>query len=352
MKSFVLMLRKLLRSRLVWLILVAFLLFVLNGVLLICYEGFPCFVNNQWTALILLTLLVWLAVLACSSLTEIFSLMRNESGITWCQILILMLFGLWIIGFVIIFDINKMERLAVPIGIIGSVIGLIFQDTLKGVFAFVHLRLNHQINIGDWIKIPKHNVDGEVARITLTHVAFYNWDTTTSSIPTSVLHSEHFINLKNMMDGKTYGRRMFMTFVLDTGWFHNLSDQEKNEIERNEEIFRYLPIEEVEKGVTNAQLFRVYLYHWLMNHPHISQQPRLIVRWLEQRECGLPLQVYAFIIDNSLPAFEWQQSQIVEHIIESLDWFGLRLYQSPSAYDASNSNVFISDKPATYRKEE
>lgn len=351
MKSLVLMLRELLRNRLTWIILASAILFVLNGVLLICHFGFSGFISNKWTALVLLTLFVWFAIMSCRSLTNIFNLKRYEVGITWCQISILLLFGLWIIGFVIIFDVNNLQRFAVPIGIVGSVIGLIFQDTLKGVFAFIYLRLNNQVNIGDWIMIPKHNVDGEVSRITLTHVTFYNWDTTTSSIPTSVLHSEHFINLKNMMDGKTYGRRMLMTFILDTGWFHSLTNEEIAELEKEGDVQKYLPAEDIEKCMNNAQLFRLYLFHWLMNHPHISQQPRLVVRWQEQKDCGMPLQVYAFITDSSLPAFEWQQSQIIEHIIESLDWFGLRLYQSPSAYDASNSNVYLSDKPATYRKE-
>ena len=343
-------LRNLFRRRLVWILIATFILFTLNWVL-IWHKNFTGFVSLEWTELVLLTLFVWLAVLVCSSLTNIFSLKRNEFGITWCQISILLFLGLWILGFVVIFDINNMPHFSVAIGIIGSVIGIIFQDTLKGVFAFIHLRLNNQINIGDWIQIPKHNVDGEVSHITLTHVTFYNWDTTTSSIPTSVLHSEHFINLRNMTDGKTFGRRMFMTFVLDTGWFHNLSKNEKKELEQKEEILKYLPVEEIEKSMSNAQLFRMYLFHWLMNHPHISQQPRLIVRWQEQKEYGMPLQIYAFITDSSLSAFEWQQSQIVEHIIESLDWFGLRLYQSPSNYDVSNSSIYMTNKPATYRKE-
>ena len=77
----------------------------------------------------------------------------------------------------------------------------------------------------------------------------------------------------------------------------------------------------------------------------------MIVRWLEQVESGMPLQVYAFLTDCTLPAFEWQQSQIIEHILVSLEWFGLQLYQSPSAYDVSNSNVHLTDRPATYRKE-
>jgi len=73
---------------------------------------------------------------------------------------------------------------------------------------------------------------------------------------------------------------------------------------------------------------------------------------MEQVEYGMPLQVYAFITDTVLPSFEWRQSQIIEHILMSIDWFGLRLYQSPSSYDVSNSNIHLTDKAATYRKEE
>ena len=65
----------------------------------------------------------------------------------------------------------------------------------------------------------------------------------------------------------------------------------------------------------------------------------------------MELQVYAFIVDSSLAAYEWEQSKIIEHIIKSLNWFGLRLYQSPSAYDVSNSNVYLSKEPADYIKE-
>ena len=347
MKS-ILMLRDLFRKRLVWLLLAITLLFLLNGFLLACSKGINGLVQNKWTALALLTLFVWMAILSCRSLTRIYSLQRNEFGITWCQISILLFWGLWLLGFVIIFDIIRQPRFATAIGIIGSVMGWIFQDTIKGVFAFIQLRLNDQINIGDWIQIPKHHIDGEVSHITLTHITFYNWDTTISTIPTSVLHSEHFVNLRSMMDGKTYGRRMYLTFILDTGWFHCFTKEEKEQLKQSGDILLYLPEKALDESKNNAQLYRLYLFHWLMNHPNVSQLPRLIVRWMEQKECGMPLQVYAFITDSSLPAFEWQQSQIVEHIIESMRWFGLRLYQSPSAYDVSNSNIFLSDKPASY----
>lgn len=64
----------------------------------------------------------------------------------------------------------------------------------------------------------------------------------------------------------------------------------------------------------------------------------------------MPLQIYVFIIDSSLAAFEWQQSQIIEHIIEALAWFDLKLYQSASGYDASNCNINIEEKRADYRR--
>ena len=71
---------------------------------------------------------------------------------------------------------------------------------------------------------------------------------------------------------------------------------------------------------------------------------------MDQKDSGMPLQVYAFIVDSNLAAFEWQQSQIIEHIIKSMDWFGLRLYQSPSAFDVSNSNIYLAKESATYYK--
>lgn len=307
--------------------------------------------NNRWYQFFLLTLLVLLAILVCRRLTDIFSLRKKENSITWCQISILIAIGIWIVGFLIIFDTKSNPRVAAAIGVAGSLTAWIFQDTIKGIVAFLHLRLNHLLQIDDWIKVPKYNVDGEVKRVTLTTVTIYNWDTTTSSIPTSVLHSDHFINLKKMMDGKTYGRRMYKTFILDTGWFHIITKEESDILKKNDEITLYLPENEIRSGMSNAHLFRIYLFHYLMNHPHVSQQPRLIVRWLDQTECGMPLQVYAFITDSRLPAFERQQSQIIEHIIESLEWFGLRMYQSPSNYDVSNSNIYLTNKPATYRKE-
>lgn len=314
-----------------------------------------------------LNLAIWLTIKTCLRLVDVLNLRKKETGVTWCYITILAAIVLWIISFILIFKIKENGSVAAAIGIIGTLLGWIYKDKITGVVTFLHLRAHHLLKVGDWLKIDKLGVDGEVQRMTLTSVTIYNWDTTMSTIPISVLQSEHFINLQNMMEGRTYGRRMLKSFILDTGWFRVLSSEEienlKGKIdslknnnqplnkEERDSLLMNLSGDDIKEGVLNAQLFRLYIYHWLMNHEHISQQPRLVVRWMDQKDGGMELQVYAFIIDSSFALFEWQQSQIIEHIIKSLDWFGLRLYQSPSAYDVSNNNIYLAKEPATYNKE-
>lgn len=313
-----------------------------------------------------LNLVVLLTIKTCHRLIDVFNIRKEYTRVTWSYITILVAIGLWIIGFVLIFNIKDSPRIATAIGVIGTLLGWIFQDKIKGAVAFLHLRSHNLLKVGDWLQVDSLGVDGEVQRMTLTSVTVYNWDTTTSTIPISALQTEHFRNLQNMMEGRTYGRRMLKTFVLDTGWFRVLSREEIEKLKEriqsgketntasNDEIRDFLSknlsLDEINEGVTNAQLFRLYIYHWLMNHKHISQHPRLIVRWMDHKEGGMELQVYAFIVDSSLAAFEWQQSQIIEHIIKSMDWFGLRLYQSPSAFDVSNSNIYLAKESATYYK--
>ena len=293
--------------------------------------------------LLCLNLIVWLIIKVCNTLSALFSLNKKEAGITWCQISILAALGLWIIGFILIFNIQKDARTATVFGVIGSVTGWIFQDKLKGVVAFIHLRLHHLLNIGDWISVPKYNIDGEVRAVTLTTVTFLNWDTTTSTIPISTFSSDHFINCQHMAEGKTYGRRMVKNLLIDTGTFHQLTaDEAKNllsdEFNAAHDVRSFIPAEEIKEGALNAHLYRLYLYHWLMHNPHVSHLPSHIVNWKEHKQEGMPLQIYTFLLDSKFVAYEWQQSLILEHAVEALGWFGLRLYQAPSSTDVQSIN--------------
>ena len=302
--------------------LLTLLLFVL---LLLIKPLRYCDFRCPWFTMLGVTIITGLIISVCHRLTNYFSLRKKETNITWCQITILLTIGIWIIALLFVFKIQKSPNNFLVLGIIGTLMGWIFQDTIKGVVAFFHLRSNHLLQIDDWIKIPKHNIDGVVKHVTLTTVIIYNWDTTTSSIPTSVLHSDHFINLQKMKENRTYGRLMEKTFTIDTGSIQALSSETINQLKQMEQVNAYLLDKDMQEGVLNAHLFRLYLFHWLMNQPYISQHPQLVVRWREQAGSGMPLQLYAFITEGGFSAFEWKQSVIIEHVLESLKWFGLKL---------------------------
>lgn len=294
-------------------------------------------------------LCIWAGIMV-HYLTPIFCLRKQESRVTWSQILFLLSIGLVIFTFVEFVNPDKDSLESMLLGAFGLILSWIFQDTIKSVVAFFYLRSNGLLKIDDWIIIPSHHIDGAVKKISLTTVTIENWDTTTSAFPTYILHAEHFQNLQSMLDGKTHGRQMLKTFVIDTGWIHPLKTKEVVEIKKQLGENNPFVTSAVTEGKQNINVFRDYIYHMLHTNPKVSHHPRLMVRWLEHRNEGMPLQLYCFITDTNLAAFEWVQSQIIEQVIEALPWFGLQLYQSASGFDASNSNVYLAPKPTPYVK--
>ena len=299
----------------------------------------------------LMSLFLWCVWFVTKTLNKIFSLRRQETYITWSQISLLSAFGLWIVVIVRCINFQKDNPTdTVVITVLGAVLGWIFQDTIKSVAAFFYLRANGLLQIGDLITVPAKGIEGFVRTISLTTVTIENWDTTTSAFPTYILHTEHFKNSQRMMEGKTLGRLMKKTFVIDSGWIHPLTDNDVKRLRNELDVENFFIEKEVKCGKLNIEVFRLYLYHWLMNNPNVSQQPRLIVRWLEQTSDGLPLQLFVYLTDTMLDAFEWQQSKVMEHVIKAMGWFDLQLYQNPSGYDASNSNIYLTQQTANYRK--
>lgn len=285
-----------------------------------------------------------------TNLNKLYSLRKQESRITISQIILLAVFGICLTSIVFALGIKKDDNSFIIISTFGAVLGWIFQDTIKSVAAFFYLRANGLLKIGDWIEVKSHSINGIVRSITLTTVQIENWDTTTSAFPVYILHAEHFKNNQRMLDGKTHGRQMARTFIIDTGWIHPISVEEAYYLNTHLDTDEWFKQSAITPGDLNIHAFRRYLYHWLMQNTHVCQQPRLFVSWKEQTSEGLPLHVHLFINDTKWEAFEWQQSEITEHIIKSLEMFNLQLYQSPSGYDASNSNIHLTEVEANYRK--
>ena len=172
------------------------------------------------------------AIYVVRTLTPIFSLRKKETYITNSQTGVLITFGIMVIGIILALDVTKDSAGYLSLTVIGAVLGWVFQDTIKSVVAFFYLRANGLIHIGDWIELPSHGVDGMLKTISLTTATVENWDTTTSAFPTYLLHSEHFMNNQKMMEGRTHGRRMMKTFIIDTGWIHAVSEKEAEYIKQ------------------------------------------------------------------------------------------------------------------------
>lgn len=285
-----------------------------------------------------------------ANLNKIYSLRKQETRITFCQIILLATFGLCLALTVLALGIKKDDNGFIIITTFGAVLGWIFQNTIKSVAAFFYLRANGLLQIGDLISVPSKGIEGFVRTISLTTVTVENWDTTTSAFPTYILHAEHFKNSQRMLDGKTLGRLLQKTFIVDSGWIHPLTEADVERLRQELDVDGCFLQREVNTGKLNIEVFRRYIYDYLMNNPHVSQRPRLIVRWLEQTDKGLPLQLFAYLTDTAFDAFEWQQSLIMEHVVKAMGWFDIRLYQSPSGYDTSNNNVYLAQETADYRK--
>ena len=87
------------------------------------------------------------------------------------------------------------------------------------------------------------------------------------------------------------------------------------------------------KEPTNLGVYRVYLTEYLRHHPRVHQEMTRMVRQLQAEEEGLPLELYAFLLDTGWPNFETTASSIFEHVFATLPQFGLRPFQRPLSVD-------------------
>ena len=81
--------------------------------------------------------------------------------------------------------------------------------------------------------------------------------------------------------------------------------------------------------VLNINLFMEYLKGYLISLNEIvnNEGERVLVRLLDSTPEGLPLQISATTTAKDLLSFEQIQSEFVEHVLLSMKWFDLKLYQ-------------------------
>ncbi|MBO7113852.1 MAG: mechanosensitive ion channel [Bacteroidaceae bacterium] len=261
---------------------------------------------------------------------------RKDSYNHLLQTAVLICIGIFIVFIILHFNIN--DKSFLPFSFCAAVLGLIFNDSIKGIVAYYHLRANNLLHIGDWIEVPSQNIDGEIVEITLVTVSVRNWDNTVSNVAIVSLQNGAFKNNQCVMDGLTTGRMIDCTFIVDTSSIHSVDNKEVEGLvsllnEKGEDSITLARYEAGTQLKTNIHLYRMYINHWLMNNPELTRYPRLIVCIKEPAPDGIPLQVMVFSVKTAFMQYEDVRSAVIEHIILSMEWFGLRLYQRPSLED-------------------
>jgi len=227
-----------------------------------------------------------------------------------------------------------------------AVLLLIFRDPILGLVASITMSANDIVRIGDWVAFEKYGADGEVVRFSLTTVQIQNWDNTISTVPTYAFMSESFKNYRNMQ--QLGARRIKRSLHIKMGSVKH-ADQDLLERlkkvhfltniieERSKQISAYNEAHNIDKSIlingrhmTNLGLFRFYVAEFLRNHPKIRQDIHMMVRHLQPSETGIPVEVYCFTSDILWVNFEAIQADIMDHLIASLSYFDLEIFESPT----------------------
>ena len=101
------------------------------------------------------------------------------------------------------------------------------------------------------------------------------------------------------------------------------------------------------RTLTNLGCFRIYIKKYLDNHPKINKDMTLLVRQMPINQFGLPIEIYTFTNTTDWNEYENIQSDIFDHILASIRFFELELYQEPSSNDIKSKILeFANSKDA------
>lgn len=235
------------------------------------------------------------------------------------------------------------------LGALSAVLLLVFKDTLLSLVASTQLTSNDMLRIGDWIEMPQSNADGFVRDIALHTVKVQNWDNTVTTVPTYKLFSESYRNYRQMFESG--GRRVKRTLRIDATTVRFLNDAEAKQLMRFRLLHDYLQAKTSDlaqansglgelatvpanrRRLTNIGTFRAYALAYLKEHPELRQDMAMMVRMMEPKSDGIPVEVYCFTALTAWVEHERIQGDIFDHLLAILPELQLRLYQQPSGAD-------------------
>lgn len=263
---------------------------------------------------------------------------------SYIQVIMIVLWIYALISIVLLLFDTKKGVLLTAFGSISALIILVFRDTILGFVASIQVTVNDMVRIGDWITVDKFGADGEVEEINLATVKVRNFDNTTSTIPTYSLISDSFRNWRGMINSD--GRRIKRHILIKGATVRFINNDELNAFKRIQSVTQYIDrrkadidkynsINNIDKSLnvngrnlTNLGLFRKYIQNYIESHPGINKDMQMMVRHLQPTEKGIPLEIYCFSKDKKWENYEYIMADIFDHIIASIPYFDLELYEA------------------------
>lgn len=241
---------------------------------------------------------------------------------------------------------QKITTMVAGLSAFAAVLLLIFKDTLLGFIAGIQLAQNKMIKLGDWIQMDQYGANGTVFEMSLITIKIRNFDNTIVTVPPYSFISSSFINWKGMSE--TGFRRIKKTILFDINRIKRIDAGFIEKVKANPLIDGLLDPEymdpdpkrckEQDKS-TNMGLYRIWLEHYLMKHPHVRHDQYLIIQGNESDGGGYPLLVMFFIDTTVWETYEIIQSRIFEEIMTVLPVFELAPYQFAGMLNPANSNT-------------
>jgi miniconductance mechanosensitive channel len=246
-----------------------------------------------------------------------------------------------VVGICVIFGI-KGTTIVGSLGAITAVLVLVFRDTILGFVTGLHVATSKNLKVGDWVSIPKYNLEGNIAEINLLTTKINNFDRTFSTIPTYDLLTTEIKNLQVISE--TNARRIKKSIYFNINSFKFLSEEDierlkninlisdylnKRSVELKKEKENMAHKEEIINGrqLTNIGVFRYYAQKYIEKIPELDREGPVMVRQLNITPQGLPLEIYSFTNDTEWIRFEEIQSDIFDHLLVASKEFDLEVMQ-------------------------
>ena len=254
------------------------------------------------------------------------------------------IFGIFVctvIAISVLFGISSSAILG-SLGAITAVLVLVFRDTILGFVTGIHVATSKNLKVGDWIGIPKYNLEGTIIDLNLLTTKIENFDKTISTIPTYDFLTTEIKNLQVMSETNT--RRIKRSIIFNIKSFKFLDDDAFEHLSKINLIKDYLKDIKTEirnertpqdsselaingRQLTNIGVFREYALNYLKNSEHVDQKGTLMVRQLENTPHGMPLEIYCFTNDSAWEKYEVIMADIFDHLLVASKEFDLEIMQ-------------------------